>query len=461
MASESEGKTTMRTLRLLCVTAVLCAALVGTSLFAADWPEWRGAGRVGVWTEDGIIERFPADGLKVVWRTPVKGGFAGPVVADGRVFVTDFEFLPETRVMDGAERILALDEQTGEILWTHEWPAAYRNLQLSYATGPRASPTVDGDRVYAAGGAGMIVCLDVETGNVVWQHDTVAEYDTTVPVWGTAGSPLVDGDLAISIVGGEPDALVVAFDKRTGEEVWRAIDVVTEMGYAQPIIYEAGGARQLIVWHPAGVSSLDPETGAVYWEQPWEAPSGITVATPVRSDNYLFFTQFYGGSLMLRLDTDRPAATPLWQARGTSEMPPDTRGLHSLITTPIIEGDTIYGVGSYGELRGLDATTGERLWVSDRMTVQCRWGAAFLVRHGDRYFVNNDAGFLIIARFTPEGYVELDRTRLIEPTSRAGYGPRRFEDRAVNWTQPAYANRHLVTRNDEEIIRVSLAAADY
>ena len=152
----------MRTLRLVCVTAVLCAVLVGTSLFAADWPEWRGAGRVGVWTEDGIVERFPADGLKVVWRAPVKGGFAGPVVADGRVFVTDFEFLLRTRVMDGTERVLALDERTGEVLWTHEWPAAYRNLQFSYATGPRATPTVDGDRVYVAGGAGMLLCLEVE-----------------------------------------------------------------------------------------------------------------------------------------------------------------------------------------------------------------------------------------------------------------------------------------------------------
>ena len=117
---------------------------------------------------------------------------------------------------------------------------------------------MDGDRVYVAGGAGMLLCLDVETGAVVWQHDTVAEYDTTVPVWGTASSPLVDGDLLIALVGGEPDALVVAFDKRTGGEVWRAIDVVTEMGYAQPVIYEAGGVRQLIVWHPSGVSSLNP-----------------------------------------------------------------------------------------------------------------------------------------------------------------------------------------------------------
>ena len=444
----------MRMLR-RCGLAVLCAALAGSAVRAEDWPEWRGAGRLAVWTEDGIIDRFPPSGLKVAWRTPIKGGFAGPVVAGGRVFVTDFEFLPETRVMDGTERVLALDEQTGDVLWTYEWPAAYRNLQLSYATGPRATPTVEGDYVYVAGGAGMILCLEAAPGEVIWQHDTVVDYDTTVPVWGTSSSPLVDGDRVIYIVGGEPDALVVAFDTATGDEVWRAIDVATEMGYAQPVIYEAGGARQLIIWHPAGVASLNPETGAVYWR------SGITVATPVRSDNYLFFTQFYGGSMMLRLDTDRPAATPLWKVAGTSEMAAETQALHSLITTPIVDGDYIYGVDSYGELRGLDALTGERLWVSDRMTAQRRWGAAFMVRHGDRYFVNNDDGFLIIARFTPQGYEEIDRTKLIEATSRAGYGPRRFEDRAVNWTHPAYANRHIVTRNDNEIIRVSLAAADY
>ena len=391
----------------------------------------------------------------------MNGGFSGPAVADGRVFVVDFEFLPETRVMDGTERVLALDEMTGEILWTHEWPTEYRNLQLSYATGPRATPTVDGDYVYVAGGAGMLLCLEVETGEVVWQRDTVAEYDTTVPVWGTSSSPLVDGNLIISVVGGEPDALVVAFDKSSGDEVWRAIDVVSEMGYAQPVIIQAGGVRQLIVWHPTAVSSLNPETGEVYWEESWEARSAITVATPVRSDNYLFFSQFYGGSLMLRLDNDRPEATQIWRISGAGEMPDQTESLHSLITTPIIEGDFIYGVDSYGELRGLEAMTGKRLWVSDQMTAQRRWGTAFMVRHGDRYFVNNDDGDLIIAQFTPEGYVELDRTKLIEPTSRAGYGPRRFEDRAVNWTQPAYANRHIVTRNDNEVIRVSLSADDY
>jgi len=240
--------------------------------------------------------------------------------------------------------------------------------------------------------------------------------------------------------------------------------MVGEMGYGQPVIYEAGGARQLIVWHAAALVSLDPETGDEYWSEDWEARSGLSVATPVKSGDYLLVTQFYNGSMMLRLNQDRPAATRLWAGTGRSELPDQTVGLHSLITTPLIIDDHVYGVGSYGELRALDADTGERLWMSDEMTTQARWGAAFMVRHGDRYFVNNDDGFLMIARFTPEGYVELDRTRLIEPDGSTGAAvrgsPDRFE-RAINWTHPAYANRHIVHRNNREIIRASLAASDY
>ena len=233
------------------------------------------------------------------------------------------------------------------------------------------------------------------------------------------------------------------------------------MGYGQPVIYEAGGVRQLIVWHAAALVSLDPRTGDIYWEEPWEAMAGMSVTTPVRSDDYLLVSQFYGGSLMMRFNADRPTATRLWRGGSRSEMPDQTDGLHSLITTPLIIGDYVYGVGSYGELRGLDAKTGERLWMSAEMTAQERWGAAFMVQQGDRYFVNNDDGYLIIAQFTPEGYLEQSRTKLIEATSRAGFGPRKFFDRAVNWTHPAYANRHIIQRNDEEIIRVSLAASDY
>ena len=434
-------------------------ALLGAGLGAEDWPQWRGPDRYAVWHETGILERFPDDGLTVTWRVPIGNGFGGPAVADGRVFVTDWEEDPDSRTFDGTERVLALDEQTGEVLWTYSWGATYRSLLLSYAAGPMATPTVDEGRVYVLGATGLLWCLDVETGEVIWHRNYLAEYDASMSPHGTPSAPLVDGEQLIAVVGGEPDALVVSFDKRTGRELWRALDV-TGGSSSAPIIYEAGGVRQLIIWHPTALVSLAPATGEIFWEQPWDS-GGMNVVTPVKVGNYLLVSTFYGGSLMMRLGTDRPNATMMWKGSSRSEMPDQTDGLHTVMTPPQIIGDYVYGVGSYGELRGLDARTGERLWMSEEMTPQARWGGAFIVQHGDRYFVNNDAGELIIAQFTPEGYVELDRTRLIEATTSAGYGPRKRHDRMVNWAHPAYANRHIVQRNAEEIIRASLAAPDY
>ncbi len=439
---------------------VLAALALTQAIHAEDWTQWRGADRVAVWNETGIVETLPAE-LKTTWRAPIRSGYSGPAVANGRVFITDWQEDPGSRTLDGTERALALDEATGEVLWTHEWTTSYRMLMVSYAVGPRATPTVDDDRVYVVGATGRLFCFDVASGRVIWAKDFVADYDTSVPTWGIASAPIVDDNRLIAVVGGEPDALVVAFDKHTGEELWRAVEVEGEMGYGQPVIVEAGGARQLIVWHAAALVSLDPETGDVNWAERWEAGAGMSVATPVRSDDYLLVTQFYGGSMMMRLGSDRPIATLMWKGSSRSEMPDETDGLHALITTPIIIDDYFYGVGSYGELRGLDARTGERLWMSDQMTAQARWGTAFMVRHLDRYFVNNDAGDLIIAQFTPEGYLEQSRTRLIAPTASSGIGASRRWDRMVNWSHPAYANRHIVHRNDHEIIRASLAAQDY
>ena len=229
----------------LILAAVLCWS--ANPLEAEDWPQWRGADRLGIWHEDGVIDRFPEGGLKVSWRAPVGSGYAGPAVADGRVFLLEWREDPQSRTLDGTERVRALDEHTGAVLWTHEWETSYRMLMTTYAIGPRATPTVDGDRVYVVGATGRLWCLNVETGDVIWQTDYVEAYDTSVPTWGITSAPLVDGNRLIAIVGGEPDALVVAFDKQTGAEIWRSLEVVQEMGYAQPVIYEAGGARQLII----------------------------------------------------------------------------------------------------------------------------------------------------------------------------------------------------------------------
>ena len=441
--------------------ALVAAGICATATVAAeDWKQWRGVGRLGVWHETGIVDEFPDSGLKVKWRTPIRNGFSGPAVADGRVFVTDWVEDPESRTIDGTERALALDEQTGEELWSYSWGATYRALMASYAAGPLATPTVDEERVYILGATGLLWCLNVETGAVIWHRNFMAEYDASLPPWGTPAAPLVDGDKLITIVGGEPDALVVAFDKRSGAELWRALDV-TGGSSSAPIIYEAGGVRQLIIWHPAGLASLDPETGETYWEEAWATGSSMNVITPLKVDNYLLVSEFYNGTLMMQLGTDRPTARMMWKGSSRSEMPNETDGLHTVITPPVIIDDYLYGVGSYGELRGLDARTGERLWMSGEMTPQARWGGAFIVRHGDRYFVNNDDGDLIIAQFTPTGYVEIDRTKLIAATTSAGYGPRKRHDRMVNWSHPAYANRHIVHRNAEEIVRASLAVEDY
>ena len=462
------------------LVAFAVLTLLGTAglvtLSAEDWPQWRGADRLGVWTETGILESFPGEGLTVKWRVRVNDGYAGPVVADGRVFVLDYLEDPGSRTMDGTERLQALDEETGEQLWSHEWPTTYRMLMFTYATGPRATPTVDDDRVYVTGATGLILCLDVEAGEVVWQRDSVEEYDTSIPVWGTSSAPLVDGDRVIYLVGGEPDSLVVAFDKHTGEEVWHALPSNTEMGYAQPLIIEAGGARQLIVWHPAGLSSLDPVTGEEYWTEPFDGRAGMTVADAVKSGSYLFVSGFYSGSLMMRLAMDRPSATKMWQGENNRELVngievAETSGLHSVMTTPLILGERIIGIGSHGQVRGLDARTGERIWEAEGLTTRNRWGSAFMIRHEDRYFVYNENGDLIIVEFGPDGYVELDRTHLLNPTSRSGYGGARpgsrgrarhgASDRLVVWSHPAYANRHIVLRNDEEIIRVSMDQDDY
>ncbi len=333
-------------------------------LQAEDWPEWRGKGRQGVWTETGIVEKFPDDGLKLTWRVAIGGGFAGPAVAQGRVYVTDYF---ENQGRRGIERALCLDEKTGKILWIYKWEAHYSGIGYPY--GPRAVPTVDGRRVYILGATGVLLCLNAESGQIIWRKDYVKDYDGVIPIWGTAAAPLVDGVRLISVVGG-PDANVVAFNKDTGEEIWRALSFEGDPGYGAPFMIEAGGARQLIIWHPQAVVSLDPETGDAFWEYRFNVHAGMTVTTPVLSGNQLLVSSFYEGSKMFRLDPARPHAELLWKGNSNSEIRTD--GLHALVTTPLIQGDYIYGICSYGQFRCLNAKTGERVWETLR-AIMCRF----------------------------------------------------------------------------------------
>ena len=425
--------------------ATVAASFAGPGgVYGGDWPEWRGRGRLGVWQETGALAHFPADGLDVVWRGRVGAGYAGPSVSGGYVFVT--EFLSD----QGTEALVAFDRATGKRAWTLRWPADYTGIQ--YASGPRATPTVDGGRVYALGAAGTLVCARIADGTRLWTRDFASEFATEVPPWGMSGAPLVHSDFLIAIVYGQPDAKVVAFDKLTGKEAWRALSSEDSgPGYSQPILIEHDGLATLIVWHAGGLAAIEPTSGAIRWERTFRTRLETPIATPVWRTPHLLVSAFFNGSRLYRVG--KSTASLLWS--GGSDSGVQTDGLHALMNSPVVDGDYIYGICSYGQLRCLRLSTGERVWETQAVTRErARNASAFIVRNGGRYFISNDRGELIIAKLTPGGYEEVDRTQLIRPTSPPGA---RREMGAVHWSHPAYAGQSVFVRNDEEILRASLA----
>ena len=439
------------------LTATIALLLLAAGALADDWPQWRGENRDGVWRESGVVEKLPAE-LRFKWKTPIGGGFSGPAVVGSRVYVTDRtlaegESTPEnkwdkTDPVEGGERVLCLDAASGSILWKHQYGCRYT---ISYPTGPRATPTVDDGRVYTVGVMGNLTCLDAASGKPIWSKSYVDDFGTKINFWGMAAAPLVEGENLIALVGGSDGACVVALDKTSGAERWRALDSV-DSGYSAPVVISAGGTRQLIVWNPVGLYSLNPVTGNVYWHQPFPTKMGHSIATPVfnSAENLVFVTSFFDGPLMMKLASDAPTARPLWQGESHSERPDRTDGLHSVMCTPLVEQGYIYGVCSYGQLRCLEAESGRRIWASIGPTGDGRWWNAFLVKHQDRVFISNEQGELITAELSPEGYKETSRALLIEPTVTAGR-------RTVVWSHPAFANRCIYARNDKQIVCADLS----
>src|SRR5262249_39194145 len=179
-----------------------------------------------------------------------------------------------------------------------------------------------------------------------------------------------------------------------------------------PVIYEAGGKRQLIIWHPEAVNSLDPQTGKLYWSTPFRAKAYLTVSMPRQEGDLLLVTSFYNGAMMLQLAADQPAATKLLRSHVESELSERTDTLNSIMPTPFLKDGYIYGVCSYGELRCLRARDGKRIWMTLKATGAHdeteRWANAFLIAQGDRFFLPNEKGDLILARLSPKGYAEID-----------------------------------------------------
>ena len=434
----------MKQILLTCVWVLLARA----GIHAEDWPQWMGAHRDAVWSETGIIDTFPKDGPKVKWRVKIAGGYAGPAVAGGKVYVTDYvsvgnlkkEFHKEK--FAGSERILCLDAKDGSQLWEYKYECAYH---VQYPAGPRCTPTVHDGKVYALGTEGNLLCLDATQGKLIWQKDFKKDYNAKTAQWGFCGHPLVVGDKLICIVGGE-GSIAVAFDKNTGKELWKTLSA-KEQGYAPPTLIEAGGKQQLLIWHAEALNSLNPETGDKYWSVKLAPDYGMAIMAPRKSGDYLFAAGIPDKAVCLKLASDKPAVTEVW--RGDKNT-----ALYPVNMTPFIEGGIIYGVDQPGVLRGVKLETGERLWeVSEPVNGKdrpSRTGTAFLVKNGERFFLFNELGELIIAKLSAKGYEEISKAKILDPTGTA-FG------RDVLWSHPAFANKSCYARNDKEIICVDLA----
>jgi hypothetical protein len=224
--------------RTLLAAAFTLSVLPSALLRAEDWPQWRGPNRDGVCCETGLLESFPAQGLKVRWRVPVGWGWSSPVVAQGRVYLADSEVVKPRP----SERLHCFDEATGKALWTHAYEVAYPDWAFdpTQESGPVATPIVQDGKVYTLGRLGHLCGLDARKGEVLWQKNLEKDYQV---VWspGTP-SPLIEGELLILLIGGKPGACVVAFHKDTGKEVWRALE--ESLTFSSPIVITSGGKRQ-------------------------------------------------------------------------------------------------------------------------------------------------------------------------------------------------------------------------
>jgi outer membrane protein assembly factor BamB len=338
-----------------------------TRKVGADWPTFLGPTQDGVSPEKGILTRWPGEGLKVLWETRMGLGFAPPVVSRGRLF--HFDRFGENN------RLSCRNAETGHLLWKFEYPTDYED-RYGYSPGPRACPVVDDDRVYIYGPEGMLHCLTVADGKPLWKLDTQKEFHVHQNFFGVGSVPVVDGDLLIVAVGGSPKGPrpvdfreakgngtgIVAFDKRTGKEVYRTTDELSS--YASPVVTTVGGRRLGLYFARGGLVAFDPKTGKVDFRFPWRAKieESVNASNPVVVGDKVLVTECYGpGSALLKV---RPGkAEPVWT---DADRDREDRALECHWNTPIHVDGYVYGSSGRhengAELKCVELATGKVAW---------------------------------------------------------------------------------------------------
>jgi outer membrane protein assembly factor BamB len=395
--------------------------LLPVAVFCADWPQFLGPDRDGVYPGDDIADTFPAAGPTVVWEKSIGAGFSNPVVANGRLIL--FHRLGANEVVE------ALEAETAKPVWKFEYPTVYRD-DFGFDEGPRAAPVVSGGQVYTFGAEGMLHCLQFAGGGKIWSLDTHKQFGVRKGFFGAAGSPLVEGPRIFLNVGGSGGAGIVALDKDTGRLLWKATD--DEASYSSTVAATFGGNPHVLAFTRGGLVGADPASGEIRFEFPWRALShaSVNAATPLVIGDLIFLSASYGtGAVVLRVNGSQ--LEQLWSGEDS---------LTNHYSTSVYHDGHVYGYHGrqeYGQsLRAIELRTGKVRWSEDG------FGAGTVTRVGDRLLLMREGGELVMIRASPERFEVLSRAQILPGIVRA---------------YPAVANGLFYARNENTLVCIRLS----
>ena len=374
-----------------------CALGLCSASGAADWPQFLGPTRDGVSAETDLLASWPKEGPPVLWQREVGDGYSGPVVAGSRLIL--FHRVENDEVVE------ALEAATGKAQWQFRYATGYRD-DFGKGDGPRSTPLVAGGRVYTLGAEGRLHCLDLETGKKVWERALLDDYRVRKGFFGVATSPLLEGGLLLVNVGGT-GAGVVAFDKDTGKEVWRATS--DGASYSSPVAATLDGVRHALFFTRDGLVSLDPRTGAVRFRKHWRSrlDASVNAATPLVLDGHLFLSACYGtGAVLLKVRRD-----------GVDEVWSGDESMSNHYSTCVRVGDYLYGFDGRQE-------DGARMRCVEWKTGKVRWtrpdyGCGSMILADGRLIVFTENGDLVLVEPSPEAYRETARAAVLTGPCRA------------------------------------------
>ena len=400
---------------LMIMTFVLLCLSGVAAQTAGDWPQWRGPNRDGISKETGLLKQWPETGPALVWKASGAGtGYSSLAVANGRIFTMGLR--------GDKEYVIAFDAATGKEVWATLNGTGYQNDK---GNGPRGTPTVDGNRLFALGGNGDLSCLETKTGKVVWTMNLLQKFGGENPRWGISESPLVMGEKLLVNAGG-PDASVMALNKQNGALIWKSQS--DGAGYSSAMPVQIGSTTHVVFFTHDRAVGVDLKDGRLLWSYPKASNKVANVATPVIRGNKVFVSSDYGtGAGLVEIKADNSAQEVYF----TKEM----RNHHS---SSILIGDYLYGFSS-GILTAMKFDTGEVGW-RDRSV-----GKGSLVYADGFLYALSENGVVGLVEATPTGYVEKGRFRI-------------QQESLPTWTHPVISNGRLYIRDQNTIYAYDVKA---